>query len=64
MKKLLMGSIVVSLVLSGCAQEGSDEKVVTKVEDTQGNKKESRKIQGSQINPQVQSRYTVLMNST
>ena len=64
MKKLLMGSIVVSLALSGCAQEGSDEKVVTKVEDTQGNKKESRKIQGSQINPQVQSRYTVLMNST
>ncbi|EPC8421554.1 hypothetical protein COM04_21775 [Bacillus wiedmannii] len=64
MKKLLMGSIVVSLALSGCAQEGSDEKVVTKVEDIEGNKKESRKIQGSQINPQVQSRYTVSMNST
>ncbi len=43
MKKLLMGSIVVSLMLSGCAQEGSDEKVVTKVEDTQGNKKRVEK---------------------
>ncbi len=46
MKKLLMGSIVVSLVLSGCAQEGSDEKVVTKVEDTQGNKKRVEKYKG------------------
>ncbi|MBM6649183.1 hypothetical protein [Bacillus sp. RIT 809] len=64
MKKLLMGSIVVSLALSGCSKESVGEKEVTKVEDTQEKKKESGKIQGSQINPQVQSRYTVSMNST
>lgn len=39
MKKLLMGSIVVSLALSGCSKESVGEKEVTKVEDTQEKKK-------------------------
>lgn len=38
-----MGSIVVSLALSGCSKESSEEKVVTKVEDTGGIKERVEK---------------------
>ncbi|MCI0765986.1 hypothetical protein [Bacillus sp. TL12] len=67
MKKVLAGGIAVSFLLAGCEDKTNtvqeENKAVNPSKDNKKEEKVSQKIQGSQVNLQVQSRYTVAMNS-